>query len=347
MDSDLLIMGMTMVMGIAAALCGLVIGCAASDTGLAQTGAGGPPANGAMMPMSGGGGTPGPVAQVAAMTRGESVDANAAPALPIPTADMRSPADARAPIDFSTGRDVLSAERLLDAGPPVLLGGDMPPLGWRQAMVGVGYAGVRIRSLDLGETWPDVQRLAPTGGDDQNLLRCVAWGRGLFITGGWQYFTSPDGVAWTKRANPAGCGLMQGCAYGNGKFVATCGGTSYVSSDGVAWTRGGAVDTGGHPNLLFGAGAFAVWGDAHRVFGSKDGAAWSLEAGLGSAGFCNDKLQERAACGDADWGFGVGLKGWFQQMGGGGIFRATDLKTWRKVAPIGGVERFTFGYVPN
>ncbi|MDX2020316.1 MAG: hypothetical protein SF187_08740 [Deltaproteobacteria bacterium] len=226
--------------------------------------------------------------------------------------------------------------------------GDVPA-GWVPAIVGVGYAGVRIRSTDTGLTWKNLTQLAPSGGDDENLLRAVAYGKGLWATGGWKYLTSTDGITWKQQQqHPCGGGIVDGLAFGNGIFIATCGSNAYVSSDGLTWRRGGRFESGGHPKVVFGGGKFAAFGDAKQVFESKDGLAWTRWNGMTDAASCMDEIKSRASCGvpgNGAWGQGFWFRAFTPDLGGGGIFRSADGSKYSRVSQTN-VEAFAFGFAP-
>jgi hypothetical protein len=226
-------------------------------------------------------------------------------------------------------------------------GGDPPP-GWIPAIVGVGYAGVRIRSTNEGKSWDHETRLAPTGGDDENLLRSVAYGNGRWGTGGWKYLTSEDGITWTMRAHPCGGGILEGLAFGNGRFVGTCGEMSVWSTDGLKWSQGGRFRAGGHPKVVYGGGKFAAFGDAGQVFSSTDGVTWTSWPGMSDAASCDDMIASRASCrvpGNGAQGRGVWLRGFTPDLGGGGIFRSTDGVSYMRASQTT-VEAFAFGWAP-
>lgn len=231
-----------------------------------------------------------------------------------------------------------------DAGAPVVTN----PPGLVPAIVGVGYAGVKIRSLDNGLTWRDRTQLAASGGDDPNLLRAVAYGKGLWATGGWKYLTSTDAVTWTQQSvHPCGGGVVDGLAFGNDMFVAACGESTYVSSDGFGWRRAGRFGSGGHPKVVFGNGTFAAFGDAGAVFRSTDAMTWTRWDGMRDAAFCSGELKSRAACNvpsNGAWGNGVWVKGYTPALGGGGIFRSTNGTNYTRVSQTN-VEALAFGFV--
>jgi hypothetical protein len=223
--------------------------------------------------------------------------------------------------------------------------GDEPPAGWKPTIVAVGYGGVRIRSRDLGETWGDKAMLSVGGGDDQNLLRCVTYGRGLYVAGGWKLFVSRDGAAWAAATLPKGCNLMEAIAYGNGTFVATCGGRAYLSPDAATWSAGTSVHEVGHLRVYFGGGTFVATGDDKQVFESKDGKTWSRRADLVGASFCDGAWKSAAACGRGARGHGV----WLDSQWKGKVLRSTDGAKWTTVyqdTTDNHVEWFAFGYSP-
>jgi hypothetical protein len=213
---------------------------------------------------------------------------------------------------------------------------DDPPAGYVPAVIGVGYGGIRVVSTDDGATWVKKAQLGAEG---------VAWGRGLWITGGWQFFTSPDGKNWTKRPNPNGCGLMQGCAYGNGRFVATCGDGTWISTDGMTWTKGvGSIGTGGHTNLRFGAGKFAAWGDNNTSFTSTDGISWT-RLGLPDVNFCDGTFKTDSDCGGAFRAPSLWLRSEWRAK----ITRSTNGSTYKQVYLDDGqnsVSWFAWGWTP-
>lgn len=232
-----------------------------------------------------------------------------------------------------------------DAGAP----GDKDPPGLVPAIVGVGYAGVKIRSLDNGLTWKDRTQLADRGGDDPNLLRAVAYGKGLWVAGGWKYLTSRDAVTWTEQTvHPCGGGVLDGLAFGNDIFVGACGGDTYVSSDGLTWKRAGRFSSGGHPKVVFGNGMFAAFGDSRQAFRSADAMTWTRWEGMRDAAFCSGELKSREACKVAEnglWTNGVWVRGYTPALGGGGIFRSTDGTTYTRASQTN-VETFAAGFVP-
>lgn len=162
-------------------------------------------------------------------------------------------------------------------------GGDSsgePPMG-EPVTVAVGYGGMRVRSLDHGQTWQDYVQEIPNGGDDMDLLRGAAWGDGRFVAVGWRIFSSADGASWTEHDNPTGQ-WYGAIAYGNDLFVAVGGGGYCArSSDGTTWEAcTDATDDGGFTHVrsvLFHDGLFWT-ADANGVLrSSPEGMVWSVE----------------------------------------------------------------------
>lgn len=113
------------------------------------------------------------------------------------------PAPSTGPVPTSSSDDAMGSSTTADASTSAI--GDTtdstgdtaePPPG-DPVTIAVGYGGMRVRSLDDGQTWQDYVQLAPGGGDDMELLRGAAWGEGRFVAVGWRIFSSPDGEQWT------------------------------------------------------------------------------------------------------------------------------------------------------
>jgi len=162
-----------------------------------------------------------------------------------------------------------------------------PPMG-QPVTIAVGYGGMRVRSLDDGQTWQDYVQLAPDGGDDMDLLRGAAWGADRFVAVGWRVFSSPDGAEWTEHDNPTGQ-WYGAVAFGNDQFLAVGGGGYCArSGDGMRWEAcTDATDGEGFVHVrstLFLDGLFYT-ADANGVLrSSPDGDAWMVEdMGFGTA----------------------------------------------------------------
>ena len=210
-----------------------------------------------------------------------------------------------------------------------------PPAGWVPALVGVGGAGVRFRSINGGLSWPFEARLAPSGGDDENLLRAVAYGKGIWITGGWQYFTSTDAKTWTKRTHPCGGAVVEGLAFGAGRFIAACGDTTFSSTDGLDWTRGGRSPAAAIRRSFM-----------RQAYSSRDGANWTQLPGVQDVAACNGAIKSRSQCFNAIQLQGAYFRGYAPELGGDGVHRSVDGKVWTAVHPIG-VNAFASGFVPG
>ena len=181
-----------------------------------------------------------------------------------------------------------------DAGP---LHTETPAAGGVPTFVAVGYGGVRVRSLDLGKTWIDSQRLGG-GGDDNYLFRTVAFGKGLFVALGWQLHTSPDGKTWTMRTKAAGQ-WMGGVRFGNGLFVAAGGyGQSTYSMDGLTWPQGGDRMTDPARSVAFGKNLWVARADSNHWWQTSDGNAWTDLGGTHAADvvFCDNQFVDAPAC---------------------------------------------------
>lgn len=198
---------------------------------------------------------------------------------------------------------------------------DAAHTAWIPSIVGVGYGGLRVVSRDDGLTWKNRAELSMSGGDDQDLLRGIAYGNRTWVAVGWRVFTSSDGaITWTERTPATGCGLMEGVAFGAGHFIGTCGTDAFESTDGVAWTPIGPIgDTGGHTYVFFVNGRFYSSGDSRRSYSSADGHAWSELVGTSAVAYCNAALQTRAAC-PGFWNAGVFLGTQWESK----ITRSTD-----------------------
>jgi len=247
-----------------------------------------------------------------ATQRGSDPDGGAAPAIDAATgASDASASDAAA----ESAADAASRDASIDAAI------DAPKSNWVPSIVGVGYGGLRVVSRDNGLTWKNKVELASGGGDDQDLLRGIAYGNGRWVTVGWRVFTSADGaVTWQEQTPAQGCGLMEGVAFGAGHFIGSCGTDAYESTDSVTWTHVATVgDTGGHTYLFFQGGKFYSSGDSMRSYSSPDGHTWTELVGTRAVAFCNGALATRATC-PGFWNAGMFLGSEWQSK----ITRSTD-----------------------
>jgi hypothetical protein len=200
-------------------------------------------------------------------------------------------------------------------------------------IIAVGYGGLRVVSRDLGKTWENETHWSTNGGDDQDLLRTIAYGNGVWVSAGWRLVTSLDGVSWSDHGKTRdviaaiGCGLTDGMAFGSGQFLAACGANLASSTDGLSWTKVGPTpDVGGHPYLIWdAAGAqFVCSGDDGPSFVSPDGKAWSALA-IDHAHLCAGGLAPKSNCASF-YTQGVMLT----TEWGGSIRRSTDGTTFEK-----------------
>ncbi|MEA2696311.1 MAG: hypothetical protein QOI66_582 [Myxococcales bacterium] len=230
-------------------------------------------------------------------------------------------------------------------------GDDAPPAAGAPTFVAVGYGGVRVRSLDGGKTWIDSQRLGG-GGDDNFLLRSIAFGNGLFVALGWQTQTSPDGKTWTTRTTSVGQ-WMGGVRFGNGRFVAAGGyGASMYSPDGVTWMNGSRRMTDPARSVAFGNGLWVARADSNHWWQTSSGETWMDLGGAHTDAvvFCGGQFVDAAACttpvgrdgGRTAFGSGVWIG-----IRGGKVERSTDGgMTWTPVYTASDpLEDVAFGYV--
>jgi hypothetical protein len=155
---------------------------------------------------------------------------------------------------------------------------DTPPAGDNPPglFVAVGYGGRRIATRD-GHTWLHDQELAPDGGDDDNCLFSVAYGKGRFVAVGGgarigRVMTTADGKDWREvksyrfRVNPV--------LFGNGRFLAGTQKQIETSDDGETWQTAGKIDAKGGLYFrqgAFGNDAFVFCGDVSNNPGPRDG----------------------------------------------------------------------------
>jgi len=213
---------------------------------------------------------------------------------------------------------------------------EIPP-GYVPAIMGVGYGGVRIVSRDGGKTWGDRVIIPGAKGDDEGLLRAVAYGKGMWIATGWKYFTSTDGINWTDRGmvddgSLKGCHVVEGLTYANGNFYAACSGSPgvvYRSSDGSSWTKIANIgNTQGHTYMTYRGGKFVAYGDSLTTFQSTDAVTWTVMDGVSEGTYCLGAFMNRSDCHDATW-FEDGF--WLNVQWPGGIVRSTDGKKFETV----------------
>ncbi len=189
--------------------------------------------------------------------------------------------------------------------------------------VAVGYGARRIRSLDDGKTWVDDVSAEMQGGDDDQLLRTVTFGKGTFVALGWRSETSADGKTWDDHGANIGQWLG-GAVYANHQFVAVGGyGMRAISSDGVTWMNHSidTVATHAADGIAFGAamgGRFVVANDDGVRSSSSDGVTWT--AGVGADGTKTTHLA-----------FGNGL---FLGVDATSVVTSPDGATWTSAATL-------------
>ncbi len=210
------------------------------------------------------------------------------------------------------------------------------PTGFVPALIGVGYGGIRVVSRDNGKTWGDRKSFGVNGGDDDNLLRAVVYGKGMWLATGWKLVTSNDGKLWQDRGkiHDGGfmpCNIVEGLAYAGGWFYAACAeepAVTYRSTEGLKWTKYGTIgSTQGHLFMTFRAGKFVAYGDNHNSFESTDALTFHALAGISEATYCADTWKSQADCFNAAWFSGAYLRPDWQ----GKISRSENGSTWTKV----------------
>src|SRR5690606_28200334 len=173
-----------------------------------------------------------------------------------------------------------------------------------EGIIAVGYGGLRVVSRDSGQSWQDEIHWSENGGDDHDLLRTIAYGNGIWVSGGWRITTSADGVEWNDRGDAedviaaVNCQVTDGMAFGGGRFLVACGATLASSSNGLDWERVGPTPgVGGHPYIFFDDGnqQFACSGDDGASFVSKDGSEWD-PIQIDSVRWCEDGLTPESDC---------------------------------------------------
>ncbi len=210
------------------------------------------------------------------------------------------------------------------------------PTGFVKGIIGVGYGGIRILSRDGGKTWGNRTSIAAGGGDDENLIRAITYGKGRWVAMGWNLWTSDDGLEWDDRGrlddgilspNP----IIEGLAYTDGYFYAAGDGDPsriFRSADGLVWDsygRGG--DTVKHTGLAYRGGLFVSFGDSHTSYQSTDALAWT-EMSVDDATYCEGAWKTLGQCHDATWfedGFYLSVE-W-----GGQIRRSTNGQNFQTV----------------
>ena len=259
---------------------------------------------------------------------------------------------AEASVDAGSGPDDAHADAPSSSDPPGVF-------------VAVGYGGRRLRSTDDGRTWTDDQSLEASGGDDQDLLRTVAFADGVFLAAGWQALSSPDGKMWTALP-PTKQNWFGALAHAESTWVGVGGyGMRVTSTDGTTWTDHAVDTTAAHPHgcltVAGGAGGaspvFVACNDGGARSWSADGATWSYATGasgvtssqvVAGAGvvvgvdgaqvvLSHDDGHSWAAAAtlDSPGGGLVFAQGHFTYLGTGAVYTSTDGASWQKHAAPG------------
>ena len=198
-----------------------------------------------------------------------------------------------------------------------------PPIPRDAIAVAVGYGTRRVRSQD-GLAWTDFVEVDPNGGDDDNLLRGVGYGDGMFVAvggaGAALTLRSLDGSAWESIANDLG-NFVSDVAWQDGTFVAAGGnGLRARSLDaGGSWQDAAPYYSGHFRAIAAGDGIFVAVGHTYgdSMIGlsstSTDGATWTTETTFG------------APMGGGSIAFGDGV---FVARDGSGAIRTSTAGTW-------------------
>lgn len=216
-------------------------------------------------------------------------------------------------------------------------GVEIIPKGYVPGIVGVGYGGLRVVSRDAGLTWGSRASLAANGGDDDNLIRAVTYGKGRWLATGWKLWSSEDGVTWTDHGKLhdgiiSDQQIVEGLAYADGYFYAAGDGNPsrlYRSTDGLAWTRYAEIgNTVKHTGLAYRDGLFVSYGDSHTSYQSSDAQHWTEMSGIEDATYCEGRWKSLKECFDAAW-FDAGF--YLLDEWGGYIRRSTTGQGFKNV----------------
>lgn len=190
-----------------------------------------------------------------------------------------SEADTNAPSGRDTDTDG-DADTDTDTGGGQETGTTIP----RDAViVAVGYGLRRARSED-GVTWTDFVEVDPNGGDDENLLRGVGYGNGVFVAVGDRTLRSLDGITWNEEEDIVDS-FLSDVVYLDGVFIAAGGNGVRVRSldNAVTWQDQTPYFAGHYRAIAVGNGiAVAVghtYGDTNVGLASTttDGLTWTAE----------------------------------------------------------------------
>ncbi len=236
-----------------------------------------------------------------------------------------------------------------DVGPPGSLLYDVA-YGSGQ-FVAVGSSGLVLTSTN-GLAW--TARDSWLGFD----LQAVTYGDGLFVAGGSDIATSPDGAAWTDHyLGLPGKGILA-LGYGGGTFVAAgAGGLIMSSTNGTDWATNSSGTVADLYRVAYGDGTFLVSGYDGTLLTSTNGQDWvsrdsGTMIGLEGAAFGQDTfvvvggngaiLQSGALPSPAvrlrpvpGWrggGFGLSLSG--PAGGHWELQGSTDLRNWTALGTV-------------
>lgn len=194
--------------------------------------------------------------------------------------------------------------------------------------VAVGYGGRRLSSHD-GRTWENDIEWAAEGGDDNNCLFSVAFGKGRFVAVGGgagvgHILVTKDGKEWEEVLKTKN--RVVPVLFGNDKFIVGQGRNFLISEDGLKWKEGGKLD---FPAGLwfrrgaFGNGVFVFCGDCDGKPQPNPRNGWRATTadGVTIEGFVSDLPNTRSVA------FGAGR---FVMIGEKG-YRATSVngKEWQ------------------
>ena len=216
----------------------------------------------------------------------------------VPGSDADTVQDAGDDATVADGGETIDVGEAIDATPTDAgtdaLSPDRIPI-----IVGIGWQGIRMVSIDEGETWCQTGIMVD-GHDD--LFRGGYYHDGLFVgahagrDNRGAIMISENGYEWMAlhrtneepdlEENPSGQ-WYGGVAFGNGTWVAAGGcGQLATSPDARAWTRGERFTDGCDHirSLLFTGDRFVAGIDSGAWWSSTDGIEWSEEAtGVDSA----------------------------------------------------------------
>ncbi len=109
--------------------------------------------------------------------------------------------------------------------------------------------------------------------------RCVTYGNGLFVSGGFNILrASADGTNWSTVFTPTR--EVESVTYANGLFVAVGDdGTIHVSANGTAWQSRASVTARRLLGVAYGAGKFVAVGSRGTILTSTDTLTWTPQSG--------------------------------------------------------------------